>query len=421
MKNLLLEDTFPKYENNNVMLIGGWDDPINTIEDYQLAKDMGLNLMFIAQSYAKLGTPEYQNTLKICEKVGISAILTIGNCGDSECAKEVCEKDDTDYSQFTAVKAINYWDEPFYKSFDNLESYYKKHVEKYGDKIAFYANHFPNTAIGAFGGLSYAEFLSEYAERFLAKQPVQNRILSADIYPLETRKGVNIIRSNWLNCIETLSIQGSKVGALTHFFILNTAHHTGEDITYREVLEEDIRYQFWVNMAYGIKAFSYFTYNDSFCKSFSNSCVRNDISCSPHEQYYRAKKVNSEVHALEKVYLSFSWEGTMPIYGVNNKEKKNENFDGLNHSLVKIDILSKVTASEDTLIGQFKDEKGNNGLVVTNFSDPYYKRSDKVILQFEKARKARVFDKGQYKDYSIENNALELTLEPGNGVFIIVI
>ena len=115
-----------------------------------------------------------------------------------------------------------------------------------------------------------------------------------------------------------------------------------DDTDYREVLEEDIRYRFWVNMAYGIKAFSYFTYNDSFCKNFSNSCVRNDISCSPHEQYYRAKKVNSEVHALEKVYLSFTWNGTMPIYGTNNEEKKNENFDGLNHSLAKIDILSKV-------------------------------------------------------------------------------
>lgn len=421
MKNLLIEDTFPKYENNKVMLIGGWDDPKNTLEDYQLAKDMGLNLMFIAQSYAKLGTPEYINTLKFCENVGINAILSIGNGGEHDYAKDSWKKDTTDYSQYPAVKAINYWDEPFYSSFDNLESYFQSHIEKYGDKIAFYVNHFPNTAVGAFGGLSYAEFLREYANRFLAKQPIQNRILSADIYPLETKNGTNIIRSNWLNCIETLAVEGNRVNALTHFFILNTSHHTGEDITYSEVFEEDLRFQFWVNMAFGIKAFSYFTYNDSFCKDFLNSCVRNDISCSPHEQYYRAKKVNEEIHAIENIYLSFTWNGTMPIYGTNNEEKKNGNFDGLNHALAKIDFLNNASASEDTLIGQFKDEKGNNGLVVTNFSDPHYKKSDKVVLQFRNASKARVFNKGQYQDYLIENNTFELTLEPGNGVFIIVI
>ena len=31
------------------MLIGGWDSPITTLEDYQMEKDMGLTMMFVDQ------------------------------------------------------------------------------------------------------------------------------------------------------------------------------------------------------------------------------------------------------------------------------------------------------------------------------------------------------------------------------------
>lgn len=419
MKSEIFKKSFPKYENNKVMLIGGWDSPINTFEDYQMAKDMGLTMMFVDQVFAKMGTEEYKKALEYCEQVGLAAILTIGNCGPHESAKNVIDNDTTDYSQFPAVKAINYWDEPFYDNFDRIEEMLNYHMAKYGDKIAFYINHFPNTAIGAFGGLNYAQFIGAFSNKILSKCTKGTRWLSADIYPLETKNGINIVRSNWLGCIETVAREGKRMNALTHFFLLSTSHHTSEDIYYREVKEEDLRYQFWVNMAFGIQAFTYFTYSGRGSNPFV--CVKGDVSCSPNEQYYRAQKVNKEIQAIAPVYLNFTWNGTMPVYGINNKEKKNANFDGLNHSLAKIDVLSNTTVSEDTLIAQFKDDKGNNGLVVTNFSDPHYKKTDKIVLRFKKASYVRVFNKGQHKDRLLENNTFELTLEPGDGAFLIVL
>ena len=307
MKNDRCDKLFPSYANDKRMMIGGWDSPIPTLEDYQMAKDMGLTMMFVDQVYAKMGTEEYIKQLGYCEQVGMDAILTVGNCGEKESARSVLEKDTTDYSQFPAVKAINYWDEPFYQNFERLEEMFDYHEKKYGDKLSFYVNHFPNTAIGAFGGLSYEQFIRAYSDKFLSKCAVDKRCLSADIYPLETKNGVNIIRANWLHCIETVAMDGKRMNALTHFFLLNTMHHTSEDIYYREVKEEDLRYQFFVNMAFGIQSFTYFTYRGS-----KVACVMGDESCKPNEQYFRAKKVNEEIQAIAPVYLSFTWNGTMP-------------------------------------------------------------------------------------------------------------
>lgn len=417
MARNIISKTFPVYSNEKKMTIGGWDSPINTLEDYQMAKDMGLTMMFVDQVYAKMGTEEYIKQLEYCEQVGLDAILTIGNCGSQEAAKSVLKNDTTDYSQFPAVKAINYWDEPFYENFDKLEEMLNAHVAKYGDEIAFYVNHFPNTAIGAFGGLDYAQFICAYSDRILSKCAKGTRCLSADIYPLETKHGINIIRSNWLGCIETVAMEGKRMNATTHFFLLSTSHHTSEDIYYREVKEEDLRYQFFVNMAFGIQSFTYFTYrgNGPFV------CVKSDVSCSPNEQYFRAKKVNREIQAIAPVYLSFTWNGMMPILGDNNASLTNANFDGLSHALNEIECLNKVTASEDTLIGQFKDKDGYDGLIITNFTDPSYGIKDNVMLAFKNASRVRVYYRGEYKDYILENNVFELSLEAGDGVFLIAI
>ena len=412
-------ELFPVYANDKEMMIGGWSEPINTLADYQFAKEMGLNLILIEGRYAKNGTREFEEVLRYCEQVGLDVFITVGNALHTEFAKERWSADSTDYSRFPAVKAINYWDEPWRKNFDRVAELIDEHMEKYGDKIDVFINHFPNTAVGAFGGLTYEEFISEYVDKILLKSKEGHRYLSADIYPLELRNGESFVRTNWLGCIETIALQGKRANALTHFFIQTTEHRGDEQIYYRAITEKDLRWQIFVNFAFGIQAYSFFTYSDSFCKGFSNSCVRKDVSCSTHNQYYWAQTVNRETAAFDHVYLSFEWKGTLPVIGTENTTGINENFNGLSYSVKKIDCLKEVTASQDALIGQFKDKDGNDGLIITNFTDPALELENKIVITFENADKARVYYKGEYKDYSIINNQMEFTLDAGDGVFVI--
>lgn len=84
-----------------------------------------------------------------------------------------------------------------------------------------------------------------------------------------------------------------------------------------------------------------------------------------------------------------------------------------------LDKISSVTATQDTLVGQFHDKDGNKGYVVTNFSDPYDELDDKVVLNFKDVNRAIVCRGGERKVYQIENNKLELDLGAGEGAFVI--
>ena len=127
------QNLFPTYADDKVMMIGGWDAPINTLEDYQFAKDMGLTAMFIDEVFVTRGSQEYFDVLGYCEEVGLEAILTLGNAATSELAKDSWAADKTDYSQYSAVKAINYWDEPHRQNLDRIAQLVSEHVAKYGN------------------------------------------------------------------------------------------------------------------------------------------------------------------------------------------------------------------------------------------------------------------------------------------------
>ena len=119
--------SFPEYEDDREMMIGGWDSPMNTLEDIQIAKDMGLTHMFLDQNHARRGTPEYEAALRLYEQVGLNVIVQTTNAFKNEGALN----DNTDYSQFPSVDFINYWDEPYWSSMERVAELYAEHIAKY--------------------------------------------------------------------------------------------------------------------------------------------------------------------------------------------------------------------------------------------------------------------------------------------------
>ncbi len=404
---------FPEYEDDKVMMIGGWDAPLPTLEDYRLAKEMGLTFIFLDDLFVKRGTQQYADVLGYCEQLGLDVIIQVGNALDVEYAADSWAKDKTDYSQYSAVKAINYWDEPHFSNMPRLAELVEEHVAKYGDKLDVFANLYPNSATGAFEGHGYSGYVGEYVDKVLSKVR-GTRYLSADIYPLEKRNGESVLRSNWLNCIETVVTHAKSADAVPHFFIQATEHYS-----YRAVTEEDLRWQFYVYMAYGVQAFSYFTYRTSVLDDFSNSFVDAVVSGKTYPQYEWAQRVNAEMHAFDHVYLNFKWNGTMPILGTSNEDEYNLNFDGLVSPLESLDAVDSVTADQDALVGQFVDGKGNDGLLAVNFTDPAEAMRNTLHFKFKNASKVRVFRKGACSDYQVLNNEFEIELGVGEGVFLI--
>ena len=405
--------SFPEYEDDREMLIGAWDAPMNTLEDIQIAKDMGLTHMFLDQYHAKRGTQAYEDALKLYEEVGLNVIIQTTNAFKQEGSLN----DNTDYSQFPAVDYINYWDEPYWSTMERVAELYAEHIAKYGaDGLAPFGNLFPNSATSTFEGHSYKEYVERWAELVLSQVPEENRWLSIDLYPLEERNGMPVMRSNWLGCIETAALQAQKSNCKVHFFIQATEHYN-----YRAVKEEDIRFQFYVNMAFGVQGFSYFTYADSVLDDFELSCVSRLESGKIHDTYYMAQTVNNEIKKFDHVYLNYEWQGTMAVLGKNNEDGYNLNFDGLTASLETLELCKRWDATEDALIGVFKDKDGNDALIVTNFTDPANLQSNLVRFDFKDVSKVRIYRGGVAYDYEVVNNRLDVELAPGEGVFIILV
>ncbi len=411
------KETFPEYEDDKQIVIGGWDVPINTLEDYQMAKDMGLTHMFIDGIFETKGTDGYCRQLEYCEQVGLKAIVGMDTSLDNEANIPM---DTFNYSAYPAVERINVWDEPSTCKVDEVlerVNYVNKAYEGTGVS-AFVnldpANHRkqPTDVIGTW------EYLKEFNEKVISKINGK-RVLVTDVYPLSYARGEYYLLSIWLERLSQYAKAAKEYDTEFEMFIQSYSAGGTRDIQ----CKEDLTFQIYTCMAFGITGYHYFTYRASFLDGFGGGCVANDQSCSPTEIYYWAQEANEEINKFDHVYLSFDWDGAMGILGSDNLSEdptyENSNFINIVDPLEELRCASAVNGTQDTLIGQFTDEEGRDGLMVVNFTDPVYALNDAVHLEFKDANRAVVYRNGERKIYEVKDNKLDLTLACGEGVFII--
>ena len=424
-----ISENYPEYADDRYMWIGGWDVPINTLEDYQMAKDMGLTHMFIDSWFEKKGTEGYYKQLEYCEQVGLKAILgsdtSLSGAGLGSEANVAI--DETDYTEYPAVDMINIWDEPGTAHFGEVATRIKKYYDLYDGlgKTAptMYVNLDPGWHISHETD-TREESASVYVEKFaqeVLSQVRGRKIISTDIYPLmKTLDGSRYyLKNNWLADMEVLKEAAVKYDAEFMMFVQNYSESNRRDV----MSKADLTFQIYTDMAFGINGFSYFTYRQS-ALDFGGGCVSKDESCTPFENYYWAKEINSEIAAFDHVFLAFeNWKGVMPLNGTNNLESDdeyaNESFTYLQHPVTKLDCAKSVSATEDTIIGQFEDKDGRAGLMVVNYNDPLDSVEGTVSFEFENANRALVYRNGVRKVYEVKNNKLNLDLGVGEGIFVI--
>lgn len=414
-------EKYPEYTDNQYMWIGGWDPPINTEADYKFAADMGLTHMFIDGVMATRGTKAFTDQIVNCEKAGIKAIVGMDT---SLVNTDKVELDETDYSVYPAVDMINVWDEPYEIVFPEVAERIERLNEIYAGKdVTLYVNgdmahsKSPNVFDDTYSYASklYDEVLTKINGR---------KILSTDIYPLMSSADGNFIDSVWLydmSCYADLAKQHKADGAEFHMFIQSYSS-SGALVNQREITDKsEFLFQVYTDMCFGISGFSWFTYRKSFL-NFGGGCVENDVSCKPTKYYQMAKEVNEEISKFDHVYLSFDWEGIMGVNGTVNTaddpEYENQAFS-FHTELDSLSCAKSVSATQDTLIGQFKDKEGRVGLMVTNFTDPMDDQKDVVSFEFNNANRAIVYRGGERMIYEVKNNKVDLRLGAGEGIFVI--
>ena len=122
---------------------------------------------------------------------------------------------------------------------------------------------------------------------------------------------------------------------------------------------------------------------------------------------------------FEDVFLAFNWDGVKSFVGTDNELGYNPGFDAMKkNELSSLKNIKEISATQDTLVGQF-DCEGDNAYMLVNCSDPVDAKMDQITVKFENCKKVMVYRGGRLFKYIIPNNTLTLDLIGGEGVFVI--
>lgn len=393
----------------NEMMIGAWVEPSATRKAYRLAKEMGLTHLFIGDSVFGIerGTAAFAKLLRLCESTGLRAIIRNMN--------QYPFQDPTDYALYPAVEGINYWDEPFDTDFEKVADLAEEHERKFCNRLFCFNNLNPNEIAEGWHPWSaekdYEQYIEEYCKKVLSKVQYGEKWLSCDIYPLILSGDKVIVKETWLPGVECIAKYAKKYNAESHFFV-----QTSSWLHYPPMTEAGLRYQFSVEMAYGIRHYSYFTYADYDDGTEHSAKFKGlvDGKEEPRPQYAFAKSINAELKSIQADYLSWDWQGVLPIAG----ETTQKLFGSLKNSISDLSGLTQVKSSRDLLVGSFLSAEKENIYALANFHNPFEPGENRIALTIPNRLSVRVFSRGEWAEHPLEKETLQLTLAPGEGVFV---
>ncbi len=423
---------------------GGWEGWI-TEEAFQDYKDCGFTYL-LADFDAMYDTnvpfegSATQEYMELAEKMGLEVIisseqLTLMTSSDdyrlNDDLKTMLSEMVENLSQYECFKGFSFRDEPNYpwaKTFGAVQDYlleknpdlffFTSLLPIYGDPTRFTDKYDGSTVnayndyIDAFGGATGAFFYDSYP---LYLNPISG----------ETR-----LDDTWLQNLCMVAESAKEKEFEKGITIQSCAFGEWDKENVQEYkratnTKEDIGFQVYSSLAYGMKYITYFTYwehiNSSYAEEFYSSMVmypkKKGEDPIKTDAYYAVKEVNEEIKKFDHVFLKYDWEGTMAV----TKEGAQKSLMLAQAGDYTSPRIESVTATDETIIGCMKDAEGYDGFMIVNVTDPGKKLSDSVTVTFKKATKAIVYVQGEEQTVELENGTYTFDLASGEGVFVIPI
>ena len=401
----------------------------NTVENWQAMKDAGFtfalpiydtNNSYVLKSLEnaeKVGikiyvmdyeNPSITNIIAKCDNVSYDLVKA-----ELERNTEALVAKYTEYTKYESFGGLHATDEPSVERYDGIaacQDWWYEHFPEY----EFFTNLFPsyaseNQLYGLQEGYTYRDYVNEFCEK------VNPSVISYDHYTLMANGLRGYIRPQWLSDLEAYATASKKYNVPFQIYILTTQHWG----YYAPEYYRDVAWQAYSAMCFGIKGLQTFTYwgylkpyNDT--NNLGTGLV--DALGNKMPVYYACQELFKEIHSFDEYYLNFDWVGTMPI-GTSGSGT----FALMTDPLEKVSGIKMADATEDALIGEFTDKKGNTAYMVTNYSLPYDNKSNTVSLEFENATKLLICKKGKLVEMELKNHKIDITLGSGEGYFIIPI
>ena len=265
---------------------------------------------------------------------------------------------------------------------------------------------------------AYENYLTKYAEAIGE--------FGYDCYPFG--------RDGWLSPVFYQNLElAAEHGKREHYaisitlqsFRMDTNYNvkTGRGrVIYRQPSYEDVRYQVYSSLAFGVEKIGYFTfwqhYSESTREVFLKAMVNYDAS---EEKGYRkteiydvVKEVYEEILSIDHIFMRYKWKGCKVIR--TSRERNIRNVKGGYEG----GCLKDMKASRDLLVGCMENPEDNaEGYWIINAQNPYFYEMNEAELQFEGATHVAYYRKGCEYVVPLQDGKFAIRLGVGEGIFAI--
>lgn len=418
---------------------------------FQEYKDCGFNWVNLCGN-TWFPSTTVEDALSIADDLGLKVLVNVSE------APTMMNQLASTYLQYDSFQGY-YFDEPFmdvHTGYNNrlgliqLETQTRNLVASY-PSVSFCVNLNPIWYTDStYSNPTYEQYVNAMMTKINAPyQDVNSKArkwLSADDYPFWYNKSANTkyLATDWLKGLAYLARAKSDSdmdNLVSNFFIQSMAFGTGNKSRNRPMYYKEMKMQLYTLMAFGYDSASFFCYytppvvtDGEFTADQFALIDRKDQKT---QTYHDAKTLMTEVKKFQHTYMQFNdnWRGVYTVVGSGSSSRADftdlANFDGVESLTSPIVSSSKrkrmgltsATATRDTVIGCMEDDYGNAGFVVVNYNDTIKNYSSQVDMQFDAAKfsKAWVYIDGQRSEVALSSGKLTLSLDVGEGVFVIPI
>ena len=406
------------------------------LEKYQEIADAGFTIAFPGYEKMNDGGAYNFKALEAASKVGIKHIIADGTLKNELLSarsnveqgikseeqivnrvKEIIKPYlDSEYSD--ALCGFMIRDEPSRSLYEDLAFGYKIFKQAAPD-LVYYVNLFPVIAggsqlSGTGEAIKYVDYVDDWIEM------IEDDYISYDHYPLYKSGSDYSLEPSFLYNMDVMQTAIKKEGTDRQLWTFLQSIAFGSRNRGLES-KADASFQAYSFLAFGGEGIQWFTYtcpppNDGATNFGNNALLDRNYEKTATYDYVAA--TNLEIQGLMKYYKNFEWQGVI----LSSVYDDSENFAYLGNSenvMQSTEQLTAFTSTEDAFTGVFEDKDGNEAYILVNFTDPALNSQNEVTLNISGKSAVLIVRGGQETTQAVSGGKLTLTLEPGEGVFVL--
>lgn len=408
-----------------------------TIENFRKYKECGFDTLLLLGNDAYAGetfeSSDLKHNLDMALEIGLKVIVYDKRIHDLTEQEESLIGEKKPYATMEAlVEQLEEWmeayrhhpafygmslkDEPYFKHLQALSEVIKA-IKKVDSKIyahtvlhpyAIWLHSKDYTGIDGVGrtSQSYRTYVGTHLDL------CEDNYVSYDDYPF-MHEEMGGFRASFYENIQMVVGEAAKRNATVTF----TMQSFGDVNGWREVTEDDLRFDGYSALGLGVKNLTYYTYYMFPWRGKNSGSTQAIVSDDGSNMLYDSvKRVNEELQKLAKVVLNFNYVKANFTYAKGAELPKL--FQTVQNDYLDGATVMSVTAP--TIVSQMYDAKTELlGYMVVNATDPAENQTDIVDIRFADKEYVTIYVKGQPQTIELTNHELSLTLKKGDGVFVI--